>query len=234
MVSRLHLKPTDAHPNSFSGVRLRMPAVKRFPSVVVKASSDIDGTSPTQSSEPVSDTKKEVVPVDKLPLESKLQERLEQKAKMQLAKKIRLRRKRLVRKRKLRKKGRWPPSKMKKFLRFREKIHNMHSSMVEQHSSFNNDACESTKLYMVGRVVGEGSVFVPLHSNSNLPSPRVEYRFEPSRPSIKGTSTRQPRLLPCRRKTYFRGAKHLPKLPAAKPNLQDMCRHHNDLHKVPH
>ncbi|ONI21444.1 hypothetical protein PRUPE_2G065900 [Prunus persica] len=112
--SRLRLKPTDAHPKSFSGVCLRMPAVKRFPSVVGKASSDIDGTSPTQSSEPVSDTKKEVVPVDKLPLESKLQERLEQKAKMQLAKKIRLRRKRLVRKRKLRKKGRWPPSKMKK------------------------------------------------------------------------------------------------------------------------
>lgn len=82
--------------------------------MVVKASSDIGGTSPTVSSEPVSDTKKEVVPVDKLPLESKLQERLEQKAKMQLAKKIRLRRKRLVRKRKLRKKGRWPPSKMKK------------------------------------------------------------------------------------------------------------------------
>lgn len=108
------MKPTDAHPKSFSGVHLRMPAVKRFASVVVKASSDIGGTSPTVSSEPVSDTKKEVVPVDKLPLESKLQERLEQKAKMQLAKKIRLRRKRLVRKRKLRKKGRWPPSKMKK------------------------------------------------------------------------------------------------------------------------
>ncbi|KAL6289141.1 hypothetical protein ACE6H2_006651 [Prunus campanulata] len=112
--SRLHLKHTDAHPKSFSGVHLRMPAVKRFASVVVKASSDIDGTGPTESSESVSDTKKEVVPVDKLPSESKLQERLEQKAKMQLAKKIRLRRKRLVRKRKLRKKGRWPPSKMKK------------------------------------------------------------------------------------------------------------------------
>ncbi|KAL2320592.1 hypothetical protein Fmac_029561 [Flemingia macrophylla] len=52
--------------------------------------------------------------VEKLPLESKVKEREEQRARMKLAKKIRLRRKRLLRKRKLRKKGRWPPSKMKK------------------------------------------------------------------------------------------------------------------------
>ncbi|KAI5334811.1 hypothetical protein L3X38_024944 [Prunus dulcis] len=50
----------------------------------------------------------------------------------------------------------------------------------------------------------------------------------------KRLAPRQPRLLPCRRKTHFRGARHLPKLPAAKPNLQDTCRHHNDLRKVPH
>jgi 50S ribosomal protein 5 len=37
-----------------------------------------------------------------------------QRARMKLAKKLRQRRKRLVRKRRLRKKGRWPPSKMKK------------------------------------------------------------------------------------------------------------------------
>lgn len=84
-------------------------AAKKSFSVVVKASAD-----PTEGTEATSDSKEEVVPVDKLPLESKLQERLEQKTRMKLAKKIRLRRKRLVRKRKLRKKGRWPPSKMNK------------------------------------------------------------------------------------------------------------------------
>ncbi|KAI5339482.1 hypothetical protein L3X38_018754 [Prunus dulcis] len=53
-------------------------------------------------------------------------------------------------------------------------------------------------------------------------------------PASKRLAPRQPRLLPCRRKTHFRGARHLPKLPNAKPNLQDTCRHHNGLHKVPH
>ncbi|KAI5311718.1 hypothetical protein L3X38_040891 [Prunus dulcis] len=53
-------------------------------------------------------------------------------------------------------------------------------------------------------------------------------------PASKRLVLRQPRFLPCRRKTHFRGARHLPKLPAPKHNLQDMCRHHNDLHKVPH
>ncbi|KAI5339208.1 hypothetical protein L3X38_018480 [Prunus dulcis] len=53
-------------------------------------------------------------------------------------------------------------------------------------------------------------------------------------PASKQLAPRQPRLLLCRRKTHFRGARHLPKLPAAKPNLQDTCRHHNGLHKVPH
>ncbi|KAI5342962.1 hypothetical protein L3X38_010838 [Prunus dulcis] len=53
-------------------------------------------------------------------------------------------------------------------------------------------------------------------------------------PASKQLAPRQPRLLPCRRKTHFRGARHLPKLSAAKPNLQDTCRHHNGLHKVPH
>lgn len=71
------------------------------------AASGDDGGSPPEG-------EKEVVSVDKLPLESKLKEREEQKLRMKLAKKIRLRRKRLVRKRHLRKKGRWPPSKMKK------------------------------------------------------------------------------------------------------------------------
>ncbi|KAL0316707.1 UNVERIFIED_CONTAM: 50S ribosomal protein 5, chloroplastic [Sesamum radiatum] len=79
--------------------------------VIVKASSDGDGTVP-QSPTPSSDSNKASVPVESLPLESKL--KLEQKMRMKIAKKIRLRRKRLVRKRHLRKKGRWPPSKLKK------------------------------------------------------------------------------------------------------------------------
>lgn len=112
-VSRLQIKPIDLHAKSFNGVRFQMPfVVNRSCSVVVKASSD--GTGPTESTEASADGKEEAVSVDKLPLESKLQERAEQKLRMKLAKKIRLRRKRLVRKRKLRKKGRWPPSKMKK------------------------------------------------------------------------------------------------------------------------
>ncbi|KAK9912182.1 hypothetical protein M0R45_036054 [Rubus argutus] len=83
--------------------------------LVLNAVSSLSSSLPTSSSTATaSNSKEEVVPVDKLPLESKLQESLEQKTRMKLAKKIRLRRKRLVRKRKLRKKGRWPPSKMNK------------------------------------------------------------------------------------------------------------------------
>ncbi|RID54385.1 hypothetical protein BRARA_G01712 [Brassica rapa] len=78
--------------------------------IVRAAASGVDGAEPEEPP-------KTVVSVDKLPLESKEAKDkllLEQRMKMKLAKKIRLRRKRLVRKRKLRKKGRWPPSKMKK------------------------------------------------------------------------------------------------------------------------
>nr|CAB3476922.1 unnamed protein product [Digitaria exilis] len=57
---------------------------------------------------------KPAVKIEEMPLESKQKMIMEQRAKMKLAKKLRQRRKRLVRKRRLRKKGRWPPSKMKK------------------------------------------------------------------------------------------------------------------------
>lgn len=77
--------------------------------MIAKAATDIDsaGSDNTESDE-------ESKLVGNLPLESKLQLKLEQKMKMKLAKNIRLRRKKLVRKRRLRKKGRWPPSKLKK------------------------------------------------------------------------------------------------------------------------
>ena len=113
----LLMKPIGFQPKHFNGVRLRNHSfVENTASLVVKAASETDATGETDSSDvqPAAEAKKEDVPVDKLPLESKLQERLEQKARMKLAKKIRLRRKRLVQKRHLRKKGRWPPSKMKK------------------------------------------------------------------------------------------------------------------------
>ncbi|CAA0386890.1 50S ribosomal protein 5 [Arabidopsis thaliana] len=83
--------------------------------VVKAAASGVDGAEPESNEEPK--TVVAAVPVDKLPLESKEAKEkllLELRLKMKLAKKIRLRRKRLVRKRKMRKKGRWPPSKMKK------------------------------------------------------------------------------------------------------------------------
>ncbi|XP_061344532.1 large ribosomal subunit protein cL37 isoform X1 [Gastrolobium bilobum] len=109
------------------GVRIWTPFVAKRRSdgmIVGAAAADGDGADGATSAEeeggggsqslPPSESKKEVVQVDKLPLESKLKEREEQRLRMKLAMKIRLKRKRLVRKRKLRKKGRWPPSKMKK------------------------------------------------------------------------------------------------------------------------
>ena len=112
------MKPIDLHPKSLKGIHILTPfIVKKKGSIIVKASSDIDGTGaePSSDSKEEAETKEEVLPDNKLPpLESKLQEREEQKMRMKLAKKIRLRRKRLVQKRRMRKKGRWPPSKMKK------------------------------------------------------------------------------------------------------------------------
>ncbi|KAG8372211.1 hypothetical protein BUALT_Bualt12G0042900 [Buddleja alternifolia] len=104
-------------PKSYAGCRIRAPFVlNNRGALIVKASSDVDGTGSTapESPTPSTDSKEENVPVENLPLESKLQLKLDQKMRMKMAKKIRLRRKRLVRKRHLRKKGRWPPSKMKK------------------------------------------------------------------------------------------------------------------------
>lgn len=81
--------------------------------MIAQVSADADGKDPEGIDTP-KEASEESVSVEKLPLESKLQLMQEQKLRMKLAKKIRLRRKRLVRKRRMRKKGRWPPSKMKK------------------------------------------------------------------------------------------------------------------------
>ncbi|KAM3288469.1 50S ribosomal protein 5 alpha, chloroplastic [Capsicum chacoense] len=99
---------------SYGSGNIQAPFVfKRRGALIAKAAADVDGVG-SDSPEPSPEKNEESVPVENLPLESKLQQKLEQKMKMKLAKKIRLRRKRLVRKRHLRKKGRWPPSKMKK------------------------------------------------------------------------------------------------------------------------
>ncbi|KAL3755074.1 hypothetical protein ACJRO7_002186 [Eucalyptus globulus] len=111
--SRLHIKPITLPPSSFCAISYPN---ERRGSLIVRADSNAEGAGPTDGGEAPSPSqnKEEAAPVDKLPLESKLQEKAAQKLRMKLAKKIRLRRKRLVRKRRLRKKGRWPPSKMKK------------------------------------------------------------------------------------------------------------------------
>lgn len=108
-VSRLRLKHINRPQSKCSIGRQFVPNEKRL-AMKVKASS----ASTDSEAQLPEETKKEALPVEQLPLESKMQQMMEQKMKMKLAKKIRLRRKRLDRKRKMRKKGRWPPSKMKK------------------------------------------------------------------------------------------------------------------------
>ncbi|XP_058737808.1 large ribosomal subunit protein cL37-like [Vicia villosa] len=104
--------------NCLKGVRISTPIVvnPRKNAIFIASAAAGDDDASVADAVEGSESKKEsgVVSVDKLPLESKLKEREEQKARMKLAKKKRLRRKRLVQKRRLRKKGNWPPSKMKK------------------------------------------------------------------------------------------------------------------------
>ncbi|XP_042381451.1 50S ribosomal protein 5 alpha, chloroplastic-like [Zingiber officinale] len=102
-------------PRSFNGVRVSSPSSLVDRRVLIaRASSETDGNEGGEPGDTPPEQSQEAVSVENLPLESKLQLKLEQKLKMKLAKKIRLRRKRLLRKRRMRKKGRWPPSKMKK------------------------------------------------------------------------------------------------------------------------
>ena len=78
--------------------------------VIVHASADDGATDAAEQPE----KPKLPLSMENMPLESKQLIILEQRARMKAAKKLRHRRKRLVQKRRLRKKGRWPPSKMKK------------------------------------------------------------------------------------------------------------------------
>ncbi|XP_058210191.1 large ribosomal subunit protein cL37 [Rhododendron vialii] len=112
---RLRKNFTGLHPKSVCRLQIKTSSIiKERSALIVKASSEADGTGPDGVEPPPSEGEKTDIPVEDLPLESKQQLLLEQRLRMKLAKKIRLRRKRLVMKRRLRKKGRWPPSKMKK------------------------------------------------------------------------------------------------------------------------
>lgn len=111
-LSRLCNNPLAAFPKLYVGYSIQPPfLLNERRALLAKASAE--GAN-SDGLEPPSESEEEDVPIQNLPLESKLQQKLEQKMRMKLAKKIRLRRKKLVRKRRLRKKGRWPPSKLKK------------------------------------------------------------------------------------------------------------------------
>ncbi|KAJ6912461.1 hypothetical protein NC651_015002 [Populus alba x Populus x berolinensis] len=105
--------PIGVLSKSFDGICLSTPVGKGL--ITVKALSDSKGTGP-DSWQPLSesDDEEEDVVLDKIPLDSKLQLKLEHKMKMKFGKKIRLRRKKLDRKRGMRKRGKWPPLKANK------------------------------------------------------------------------------------------------------------------------
>ncbi|XVF07051.1 hypothetical protein REPUB_Repub06bG0103800 [Reevesia pubescens] len=108
-ISRLWLNEIDRPPSKCLMGTQFVPNKKRLVVTVKASAANTDGGPQIPA-----ERKKEALPAEQVPLESKMQQIAEQRMKMKLAKKIRLRRKRLVRKRKMRKKGRWPPSKLKK------------------------------------------------------------------------------------------------------------------------
>jgi len=104
----LGLSPISGH-----GFHILAPVTtQKRGALIALASADAQEPATEGGGEPEANENK--IEVQNLPLESKQQLKFEQKMRMKKAKKIRLRRKRLLRKRRARKKGRWPPSKMKK------------------------------------------------------------------------------------------------------------------------
>jgi len=113
LVSRLLTNPIDQHAKSFDGACTYAPIMtKKRAGTIAKVSSEIHDGGESQSE---SDGDVDLL-LEKLPLDSKLQRKLEHKMKLKLWKKIRLRNKKLMRKRRMRmrKRGCWPSSKMKK------------------------------------------------------------------------------------------------------------------------
>ncbi|KAL9232687.1 hypothetical protein vseg_007768 [Gypsophila vaccaria] len=111
---KLQSVAVGSHSTFGRSVQVHAPVVVHKRAAVIAKVSSGGSEEPATASGDVESTEGEKVEIQNLPLESKLQLKLEQKMKMKIAKKIRLRRNRLNRKRALRKKGRWPPSKMKK------------------------------------------------------------------------------------------------------------------------
>lgn len=106
--SRLQCKNIASLQNPLNVTATHVSFTKKRP-VLVHASTEAGAADTEQSEKP-----KPAASIEDMPLESKQQMILEQRARMKLAKKLRQRRRRLVQKRRLRKKGRWPPSKMRK------------------------------------------------------------------------------------------------------------------------
>lgn len=113
-LSAIRLQSVSAalHPTFGHSLKAHAPVIAQKRCTVVAMASAAE--EPAGEGGDQSEAEENNIPVQNLPLESKLQLKLEQKMKMKIAKKIRLRRNRLMRKRRMRKKGRWPPSKMKK------------------------------------------------------------------------------------------------------------------------
>ncbi|KAJ8770376.1 hypothetical protein K2173_014989 [Erythroxylum novogranatense] len=114
--SKSQLKPIDICSKPVNSLCTLVPICTRKSSAVaVKSSSEIEATGP-EIEDPKSDDSddEEGILLNKLPLDSKLQQKLEHKLRLKLAKRIRVRRKKLVRKRRMRRRGQWSPSKVKK------------------------------------------------------------------------------------------------------------------------
>lgn len=111
--TRLQVVSLGLSPISGYGLHVLAPVTARKRgAVIAMASADAQEPGTEGGGEP--EAKESKIEVQNLPLESKEQLKLEQKMRIKMEKKIRLHRKRLLRKRRMRKKGRWPPSKMKK------------------------------------------------------------------------------------------------------------------------
>ncbi|GAV88060.1 hypothetical protein CFOL_v3_31484 [Cephalotus follicularis] len=114
-ISILHIKPIDLYSRHFNGFWVPKPfATNKRVAMIVKAAFGIKGTDSEAGETQCNSDELEDLVLDKVPLDPKLQLKLEQKMRMKSAKRIRLRGKKLIHKRRMRKKGRWPPSKMNK------------------------------------------------------------------------------------------------------------------------
>ncbi|KAG2689882.1 hypothetical protein I3843_09G159300 [Carya illinoinensis] len=105
--SRFLMNPIDRHAKSFDGVCICAPTVtNKRAGIIAYVSLEVadGGGSQSESDDEVD------LAFEKLPVDPKLQRKLEHKMRLKLSKKIRIRGKKLQRKRRMRKRGGWPPS----------------------------------------------------------------------------------------------------------------------------